>query len=214
MRTLTAAAIAASSLLLTPAAAAQAPGGSDAPVPYTVTAEGVTLPDGAAFPDGGHVNVRYTVDGVERAAGIHFETLNDQPSGAYVGESFLPWSALTDSTSFCVTWVQVSLYDEHFGEGAQEPVCTDDVPTPSATPTPSSSTVPSATPVPTDASPSTGPTAPEDGAASDDTIADQGAGDGVLAATGSMAVPVALFAALLVAAGAVLVVLGRRTRRG
>jgi hypothetical protein len=213
-------------LALAGPAAATPQGGSDAPVPYTVAPDGLTLPDGATFQDGGHVNVRYTVDGVESGTGIHFETLNDQPSGRYVGESFLPWSELIDEASYCVSWVQVSQFDEHFGEGGQEPVCTDDQAAPSATPTPSTSATPSVTPT-TSATPGTpapaGPTPADEAAPAGDAPASAipspsgtpttAGDDGVLAATGSMAVPVTIFAGLLIAGGVVLVLMGRRVRR-
>jgi hypothetical protein len=219
-----------------PSAAAAPPGGSDGPVPYTVTAKGLTLPDGAAFADGGHVNVRYTAAGAERSAGIHFETRNDQPSGQYVGESFLPWGELIDDPSFCITWVQVAEYDEHFGEGGQKPVCTDDQPaptpsatpkpsttptpsapaTPSATPAPSATTQPAAEPTPSDtaAEPSPVPSASADRTATPSSAATPSADEDVLAATGSMAVPVSIFAGLLIAAGVVLLVMGRRVKQG
>lgn len=101
--------------------------GSDSPTPYTVDANGVTLPTGDTFPDGGHVNIKYTVNGGPvQEKGIHFESLNNQPSGQWIGKSNLPWSAFELSGQFCVTWVQVSLYNEHFGEGGQQPFCAGD----------------------------------------------------------------------------------------
>lgn len=243
MRTASAASVAATSLLLSPAlvlgglalagpaAAAQAAGGSDGPVPYEVTAEGLTLPDGAAFADGGHVNVRYTADGATESAGIHFETLNDQPSGRYVGESFLPWDELIDAPSFCITWVQVAEYDEHFGEGGQQPVCTDGEPAPTSTPTstptpaPSATSTPTSTPTPSEPAAEPSPSGTEaaasptpSGSAGNTPAPSAGptsaTDEDVLAATGSMAVPVTIFAGLLVAAGVVLLVMGRRVKRG
>jgi LPXTG-motif cell wall-anchored protein len=112
-------------LVLAPAGAAWA-GGSDDPTPYTVTADGLTLPAPEVFRDGGHVNIKYTVDGQQEDASIHFESLNNQPSGAWIGKSSLRWSALIDEADYCITWVQVSDYNEHFGEGGQDPVCTTD----------------------------------------------------------------------------------------
>src|SRR6478735_2698952 len=95
-------------------------GGSDAPTPYTVSAAGITLPGGATFQDNGHVNVKTTNQGDK---GIHFESLNNQPSGQWIGKSFLPWSAFGyNSDTICVKWVQVAGYNEHFGEGGQAPV--------------------------------------------------------------------------------------------
>jgi len=98
--------------------------GSDGPIPYTVTASGLTLAAGDTFPDGGHVNIRYTDSrGAAQSASVHFESQNNQPSGAFIDTSYLPWSYLISSPSYCITWVQVSLYEEHFGEGGQAPVC-------------------------------------------------------------------------------------------
>ncbi|MDR7384427.1 hypothetical protein [Promicromonospora iranensis] len=242
MRIPPAASVATAPLLLTaalvigaPSAAAAPSDGSDGPVPYAVTAEGLTLPDGADFADGGHVNVRYTVAGAERSAGIHFETRNEQPSGQYVGESFLPWDELIDDPSYCITWVQVAEYDEHFGEGGQKPVCTDDRPAPTATPTPT--TTPTATPTPSATPGPSATTEPAAEPASSDTatepspVPSASAGsvaapsptttaattpatdEDVLAATGSMAVPVTIFAGLLIAAGVVLLVMGRRVKQ-
>ncbi|MBL0886425.1 LPXTG cell wall anchor domain-containing protein [Myceligenerans indicum] len=214
MRLLSAASRIAATLAVAPAvlfaAPAAATGGSDDPVPYEVTAEGLTLPPGTTFPDNGHVNIRYTVDGTENSAGIHFETLNDQPSGKYVGESFLPWGELIDAASYCITWVQVSEYNQHFGEGGQEPVCTTDEPEPTP-----DATEPATGPTPSASTPSAAPGTPGEAAVTPSASPEPSAEDGtVLAATGSTAVPVAIFAGLLVAAGAILVVLGRRARRG
>lgn len=135
MRHATVAATAAALLLVS---AGPAAAGSDDPVPYTVGGDGLTLPAGDAFRDGGHVNIRYTAaEAPGGSANIHFETLNNQPSGAYVGTSFVPWSALLGQVpaGLCITWVQVEGYDEHFGEGGQAPVCTTDAtaPAPSST---------------------------------------------------------------------------------
>lgn len=93
-------------------------GGSDSPTPYEVTVEGVTLPDGETFPAHGHVNVR--IDGV--GYGIHFDPNNGHPGGQWIGASFIPWSAFGVDTG-CAEWVQLSQYNEHFGEGGQDPIC-------------------------------------------------------------------------------------------
>ena len=93
--------------------------GSDSPVPYTVDATGITLPTGQTFPDNGHVNVESNLGDKN----IHFESQNDQPSGEWIGESFLPWSAFGyDTSKLCVSWVQIADFNEHFGEGGQEAV--------------------------------------------------------------------------------------------
>lgn len=102
--------------------------GSDNPTPYTLSVEGITLPSGDTFQDNGHVNIRYTqgVNGAEQGAGIHFESLNwpdDHPKKFYIGKDFIPWTAFGLEGEFCVTWVQISQYNEHYGEGQQKPVC-------------------------------------------------------------------------------------------
>ncbi len=153
MRKLYAALATAAVIAIFPISAAYA-GGSDDPTPYTVTTEGVQLPDGVTFPDGGHVNIKSN----QGDRGIHFESLNNQPSGKWIGKSFLPWEAFgLDVSTLCVTWVQVSLYNEHFGEGGQSPIgkgC-EPCPTPSstATPTPTETVTPTLSPTPPTPSP-------------------------------------------------------------
>ena len=97
-------------------------GGSDSPTPYTVTVDGIQLPDGVSFRDNGHVNIKTNLGN----AGIHFESRNwpaDHPKTFYIGKNFLPWDAFGfDKTKLCVSWVQIDFYAEHFGEGGQAPV--------------------------------------------------------------------------------------------
>lgn len=53
-------------------------------------------------------------------------TFQNQPGGAWIGKTVYAWPdavAKYGSSGFCVTWVQVSLYNQHFGEGGQAPVC-------------------------------------------------------------------------------------------
>ena len=131
-------------------------GGSDAATPYTVSEAGITLPAGQVFQDNGHVNIRTTTG----SYGIHFESLNNQPSGKWIGQSFLPWSAFgLDPAAVCVVWVQIAEFNEHFGEGGQAPVGAGCSPAPSVTPTatPSATPTPTATPSATP-SPTTAPT--------------------------------------------------------
>src|SRR5690625_1852668 len=119
MRTTLTALVAALFLILTPTAALA---GSDGATPYQVTTVGVHLPAGDTFPAGGHVNVRYfDGDGIQRTAGIHFDANNNQPGGAWIGESFIPWSAF-GITEGRITWVQVDGYNQHFGEGGEKPI--------------------------------------------------------------------------------------------
>ena len=135
-------------LIATPALAA----GSDSPTPYTVTETGIQLPAGVTFQDNGHVNVKTN----QGDKGIHFESLNNQPSGQWIGKDFLPFTAFGFNVDkLCVSWVQLSQYNEHFGEGGQKPVgkgC-EVTPTPepseTVTPTPEPSVTTSPTPEPT-----------------------------------------------------------------
>lgn len=97
-------------------------GASDSAVPYEVSTTGITLPEGDTFDDNGHVNIKTS----KGDRGIHFEAQNwpdDDPKKLYIGKSFIPWSAFNLPESFCVTWVQIDKYSEHFGEGGQSPVC-------------------------------------------------------------------------------------------
>lgn len=132
-------------------AAILAYGGSDSPTPYTVTAEGVTLPEGVVFPAHGHMNWKTSW----AQHGIHFDPNNGHPGAVYIGQSFIPFNL---EPGECVTWVQISMYNEHFGEGGQEPICKpkdevipdpDPEPTPTPTPTPEPTPVPTPTPEPT-----------------------------------------------------------------
>ena len=125
--------------LLTPTAAMA---GSDSPTPYTVTAEGITLPDGVTFPAHGHVNWKTSW----AQHGVHFDPNNNQPGGKYIGKSFIPFNL---EPGECVTWIQVSLYNEHFGEGGQEPICRPAVAEPTPEPIPEPAPEPSSTPTPT-----------------------------------------------------------------
>ncbi len=143
MRFASAASCAVALVLAGPAAAAVA--GSDSPTPYTVTAAGVTLPGSATFAANGHVNYAVTaLDGSDRQRfGTHLDPNNGHPGGAFIGASSYPFTAATEAypDGYCVVWVQVDGYDEHFGEGGQEPECTDAPPTPA---TPNEPSVPTA----------------------------------------------------------------------
>lgn len=138
---------------------ASANGGSDGPIPYVVGTDGISLPEGDVFPDNGHINVRL---GSGKTVGVHFEGKCIDRSDAecagdrhdhaqYIGKSFIPWSAMgVNIDKECVVWVQISHYNQHFGEGGQPPVGSCGVkPTPSPTPTPTATVDPTATPTPT-----------------------------------------------------------------
>lgn len=92
------------------------------------------------FPAGGHVNyqaiscAQYTLGQTylnpgagwtPTAFGTNFDPNNNQPGGIYIGLSIYDFglAAANYPSGFCVTWVQVSLYNQHWGEGGQLPVC-------------------------------------------------------------------------------------------
>lgn len=133
--------------------------------PFTVTAEGVSLPAGQTFPDGGHVNIQSTVPHND----LHFEakcidrvdtecaTLHD--AAQYIGQSFIPWSAF-GLTEGCVSWVQVAGINKHFGDAGEAPICIGG--TPSSTPTPVETEPANPSPTPTTTTePSPSPTPSE-----------------------------------------------------
>jgi hypothetical protein len=144
-------------------------------VPFVVSAEGVTLPAGQTFPDGGHVNIQASQSHTD----LHFEAkciarVDAECAGAlhdaaqYIGTSFIPWSAFGLTGEFCVPWVQVAGIDKHFGDAGETPICTGGTPSttePSPSPSPSTPTIPTSKPEPTSSpvlpeisSPSTSPT--------------------------------------------------------
>lgn len=154
------------------AGALRADAGSESPTPYTVDRTGITLPTGQAFPDNGHVNIRWNGG----SAGLHFESkcitrTDAECAGArheaaqYIGARFIPWTAFGVPADACIEWVQIAQYQEHYGEGGQSPVClTEEEPcptetptTPGLTPSPSESAEPSPEPTPSTPTP-TGPT--------------------------------------------------------
>lgn len=199
-------------------------GTSDSPTPYSVTAEGIMLPAGATFQNGGHVNIRTSTG----SYGVHFEALNNMPSGKWIGQSFLPWSAFgLDSVTTCVEWLQLAEYNEHYGEGGQppvgngcEPVTPDPEPTPTLEPTPA----PEPTPTPSTSEPTPAPE-PSETPAPEETIAPvsepvtpsqepiavpEEVDRTRLAATGAETGPIGLIGAMLVGLGAAAVYLNRR----
>ncbi|BGO95787.1 hypothetical protein NBRC10512_001624 [Rhodotorula toruloides] len=115
--------------------------GSDGCTPYTVSYSGVTLPAGSTFQDNGHVNYQAIpksqylpgqtyknrpASWTPQSFGVHFESLNNQPSGVYIGRNFMDFGAAAAAfpSGYCVVWVQLDNYNQHFGEGGQCPICT------------------------------------------------------------------------------------------
>lgn len=123
--------------------------GSDSPVPYTVSASGIQLPAGSTLSANGNNdgNVKIIARSDYRigqtykntAAWSSIQSINFHLEGkvgfglGMEGKSVLPFDeALSDgafrgtlpSTDYCIVWVQVGGFNEHFGEGGQTPVCT------------------------------------------------------------------------------------------
>ena len=105
--------------------------GSDNLTPYSVTQAGIQLPAGDTFRDNGHVNIQATGSTWNN---LHFEgkcidrtdaeCAGDRHEAAqFIDKDFIPWSAFGLQGEFCVEWVQISHYNQHFGEGGQSPVC-------------------------------------------------------------------------------------------
>lgn len=143
-----------SGLLLLASAAGATAGGSDSPVPYQVTPDALTLPAGHVFQAHDHVNVRYTNHGRTGSANIHVEP--GRSSVALIGQNSVRWQTVGVPEGSCITWVQVSGFNEHFGEGGQKPVCNTTCkpgpypPAPSPSPTPKPNPYPpSPSPTPT-----------------------------------------------------------------
>ncbi|MDC7121594.1 hypothetical protein OMK64_08600 [Cellulomonas fimi] len=216
-----------SCLLVAGSAAAASAGGSDDPTPYTVTADGLTLPAGRTFVEHDHVNVRYDVDGRTLTAQLHVQAATAQ--GAFAGRTGLAWTELGLPDRYCVTWVEVSGYNEHFGEGGQRPACTDApltaepvepipaVPAgpPEAEPAPAPSATPAPTPSPTVSGAALVATPAPTSSASvvRSEVLSAGAGSGGLAITGSgLLVPVLGLGTAALAAGVVLRSVHRRGR--
>lgn len=99
--------------------------GSDGVPPYDVGKEGITLPEGDSFPAHGHINLKYTdfEGNNEQSAGIHFDPNNGHPGGQWIGESFIPWSAFGLTDNWCLSWVQIHGYNQHYGEGPHKELC-------------------------------------------------------------------------------------------
>ena len=83
---------------------------------YTVTEEGVQLPEGYKFEAHGHINIKWVDEDGEHSANMHFDPNNNQPGGYYIGKSFFPFSSLIKNFDKCpqVTWVQVHGWNYHY----------------------------------------------------------------------------------------------------
>lgn len=99
--------------------------GSDSPTPYEVGLKGIVLPEGDTFPSHGHINIKVTDSkgNNPQSKGIHFDPNNGHPGGQWIGKNFIPWSAFGLEDDWCLTWVQVHGYNEHYGEGEHKQIC-------------------------------------------------------------------------------------------
>lgn len=55
---------------------------------------------------------------------VNFDPNNNQPGGVYIGKSVFDFglAAAAFPGGYCVTWVQLDNYNQHYGEGGQPPV--------------------------------------------------------------------------------------------
>merc|ERR1711939_682016 len=114
--------------------------GSDGCTPYTITGNAITLPSGETFSMNGHVNYQaiscsdykpgqsYLNPGSNwspQAFGVHFEPKKSSDGYAYIGASTFDFGGASAAFggSYCVTWIQIDSYNQHFGEGGQAPIC-------------------------------------------------------------------------------------------
>ncbi|HEY4151860.1 MAG TPA: hypothetical protein VGM38_00925 [Pseudolysinimonas sp.] len=140
------------------AAALGSPGTSDGPIPYTLTTTSLTLSSGHTFSSSSPTNdgnvayiplAQYSVGQTYTShpsswtittINFHIEQ-NPHTGKAMIGLSTLPFDQSASdgafrgtlpSTGYCIVWVQVDGYNEHFGEGGQAPLCTTPTMTPDA----------------------------------------------------------------------------------
>ena len=132
------------------AAALGAPGTSDGPIPYSLTPTALTLSSGHTFNSSSPTNdgnvkyiplSQYSAGQSYTNQGPNWTVLNinfhiEQNAGfgaAMIGKTVLPFDTAASggafrgtlpSTGYCIVWVQVDGYNEHFGEGGQAPLCT------------------------------------------------------------------------------------------
>ncbi|MEO6114839.1 MAG: hypothetical protein ABIP33_00480 [Pseudolysinimonas sp.] len=132
------------------AAALGSPGTSDGPIPYTLTTTSLTLSSGHTFTSSSPTNdgnvsyiplSQYTAGQTYTShpaswtittINFHIEQ-NPHTGKAMIGQSTLPFDQTSSdgafrgtlpATGYCIVWVQVDGYNEHFGEGGQAPLCT------------------------------------------------------------------------------------------
>lgn len=141
-----------------PAVALGSPGTSDGPIPYSLTTTSLTLSSGHTFNSSSPTNdgnvkyiplsqyvagQSYTSQGSNwTVVNINFHIEQNAGFGAsMIGKSVLPFDSAASggafrgtlpSSGYCIVWVQVDGYNEHFGEGGQAPLCTTPPSTPDA----------------------------------------------------------------------------------
>lgn len=95
---------------------------------YDVSASGITLPADSTFTSFSSVTYRVTaLDGtMPRSFGVTLLPDDGSVGAQHIGSSTLRFddarAAYPDG--YCVTWVEVSMFDEKFGESAEDPECT------------------------------------------------------------------------------------------
>lgn len=95
---------------------------------YEVSASGITLPADAAFTSFSSVTYWVTaLDGsMPRAFGVDLIPADGDVGGRHIGASTLTFDEARAAypDGYCVTRVEISMFDETFGERAEDPECT------------------------------------------------------------------------------------------
>ncbi len=98
---------------------------------YTIAANGVTLNGGRTWQDADHLNVRTESGTTNFHAEAKCAALPAPPecspimqaAASRIGESFIPWSDLAIDPASCISWVQFSRANYHYGESGEDPLC-------------------------------------------------------------------------------------------
>ncbi|TGO05172.1 hypothetical protein [Serinibacter arcticus] len=95
---------------------------------YDVSASGITLPADSTFTSFSYVTYWVTaLDGtMPRAFGVNLLPDDGSVGAQHIGASTLLFDDARAAypEGYCVTWVEISMFDEKFGESAEDPECT------------------------------------------------------------------------------------------
>lgn len=95
---------------------------------YEVSASGITLPADSTFTSFSSVTYWVTaLDGsMPRTFGVDLIPADDEVGGRHIGASTLSFDEARAAypDGYCVTRVEISMFDETFGESAEDPECT------------------------------------------------------------------------------------------